>query len=575
MFAALFLLFALQSRPTVSSATAADSAIARTTLLTGLAAFDAVSTHTDQQFAAKRYLEQLRIWAMKDEGGEAALRFDREWLRANGASAIYAADWLWMLLEAGDTLTSERFIAEMPEARRDGLIALAAGFLLWDRRPLPDWLEFRITNPSFRAEALAQRAGFTLYRDSTAGRELLREAVRLSQSDTVVHWHTYKWMISLLRLGDPVPMDDIVRAAMPGTDLWNARRVVAADLIDQDLPHLAAPLIDSLAAGISRLDPSRQAESRVDVHFLRRTSRDSALAKALLDSLDAASNPAPDIIRQRQVLGELGRLYRSGSLLNGDSLRTILSRPVSDSALAEYLRYLRSNSQFWTVDRTGSLTSDSLRSYLRIATDMIDDQIRSRPAAIRDSLQVDRVALMAYLGVPPALEFARTIPTPRFRDRAIGEIMPVLIKLDANAAEREANVLRDSTARARAFGALAQSAVAALRIAAADLFAVRATGTPLVRSLFELATAQQKGGQHEDARKSVNTAYDAMSAALWIEPQLLAELVFLTEQLGMRERALAWASRQEGDGPRANAYLLVAEAMSRRLLGWAPRFPLQ
>lgn len=291
----LLLLLALQSQAPVRAASA-DSAMARATLRNGLAAFDSVSTDTDQQTTVIRYMEQLLVWNMKEEGGETVLRFDRASTPAWQATSVWAAYWLWLMLDAGDTLSSERFISSIPPAVKHIQMLQAGQFLLWDinvppfRNNLPRvlWLESRTAKPSQRAEFMATRASFALHRDSTAARLLLRQAIQLSQSDTAEVGNRWKWMITLLRLGDQIPMSDIVRAAIYAQgDLWSARRAVADELIEQGLSHLARPF--EVAARAERLESVARPESRIAIHFLRATPRDSSLAWAIDDSLDAAA----------------------------------------------------------------------------------------------------------------------------------------------------------------------------------------------------------------------------------------------------------------------------------------------
>jgi hypothetical protein len=291
----LVLLVALQSQPS-ARATQADSAAARAALRAGLIAFDSVSWETAPQHVVKRYMEQLLVWNMKEEGGEAVLRFDRASTLAWRATSVYAAYWLWLMLDAGDTLSSERFIATLPYAVKDIHMKMAGQLLLSDvngprfRNTLPRvlWLESRISKPSQRADVMARRAQFLLRSDSTTGRVLLRQAIQLSQSDTTEMWYTWKWMIALLKLGDQVPVDDIVRAARYAQgDLWSARRAVADELIEQGLPHLARPY--TAAAGRERPEVLHRPEARMAMHFLRATSRDSSLAWAIQDSLDVAA----------------------------------------------------------------------------------------------------------------------------------------------------------------------------------------------------------------------------------------------------------------------------------------------
>jgi hypothetical protein len=290
----LFLLIALQSQAAVR-ATPADTAAARAALRNGLAAFDSVSTDTDQQGTLIRYLEQLLVWNMKEEGGETALRFDRASTRDWQATSVWAAYWLWLMLDAADTLSSERFIATIPPAVKDIQLGLAKQFLLSDmdfppfRKNLPRvlWLESRISKPSQRAEAIARRAQDALRADSATGRALMRQAIQLSQSVGELGYR-WKWMITLLKMGDQVRIDDIVHAATYAEgDVWSSRRVVADELTVQGLSHLARPF--AVMARTARLEAVARPQGRMAIHFLRATPRDSSLAWAIQDSLDAAA----------------------------------------------------------------------------------------------------------------------------------------------------------------------------------------------------------------------------------------------------------------------------------------------
>ena len=286
------LLLALQSQPTVR-ATASDSALARSTLRAGLAAFDSVSTETEHQLTVNRYLEQLLVWNMKEEGGEVVLRFDRASTRAWKATSVRAAYWLRLLLDSGDTVTSEQFIVTIPPRVREIQMVLAGQLLVTganfppfhNNLPRVFWLESRLTNPSHRAELVASRA--QVDRNSTAARELFRQAIRLSQADTTEMSNTWKWMIALLKMGDSIPMTDIVRAAAyPAGDVWIARQIVSDELAQQGLSHLARPF--TVAARAERISIAATPESRIAIHFLRATPRDTSRAWAIQDSLDAA-----------------------------------------------------------------------------------------------------------------------------------------------------------------------------------------------------------------------------------------------------------------------------------------------
>ena len=61
--------------------------------------------------------------------------------------------------------------------------------------------------------------------------------------------------------------------------------MVADELIDQGLPHLARPF--AVAAASTRLDHVTLPKARLAIHFLRTTARDSSQAWAIQDSLDA------------------------------------------------------------------------------------------------------------------------------------------------------------------------------------------------------------------------------------------------------------------------------------------------
>ena len=101
-------------------------------------------------------------------------------------------------------------------------------------------------------------------------------------------------MVDLLRLGGDVSVEEIVQeAAASYGDLWHATAPGGRSADWSEKPELAKPLIDSLEAGIALQSPARRPSSRIMLHQLRRTPRDSALAQVIRDSLDAATSAHP------------------------------------------------------------------------------------------------------------------------------------------------------------------------------------------------------------------------------------------------------------------------------------------
>ena len=112
---------------------------------------------------------------------------------------------------------------------------------------------------------------------------------------------------------------------------------------------------------------------------------------------------------------------------------SILSLPeVHDEALFYLLFSLRAVTSIPPDNNLRPLRGDSLRTYARLAVAMTEDAVRSRPAVIRDSMQVYRVAALAFLDAQAALQVARTIPTPRFRERATAEVVAKLARFDSD-----------------------------------------------------------------------------------------------------------------------------------------------
>ena len=582
----LFLLFTLQSDPTGARASATDSAVARTVLLTGLAAFDSVMGNVIPQFVAIRYLEQLHVWRLKEEGSEAAIRFDEAARQLHGyRSTIYVSAWISTLLKAGDTATVDNLLPRLPPFDREEAMSMAASSFDQPQR-ISALLEARMTRPWPRAQVMRDRAWRARNRDSAEARTILVEAIDLSRNDSTGQYYAWKFMVDLLQLGGQVAVDDIVQAAVKAEgDLWNGRRVVAGALNEYGVPPfaraLARPLVDSLEAGIQLLDASKRLEARLEVLLLRGTASDSARAVLVRDSLDAVDDSLPEAIYMRRVGRERSALLTSGSSIDPRALQVALSRPLTDDALLAFLEYLR------TITSFGS--NDTLRQYAQIAVAQTGEHIRSRPGELRDSMQVYRVAAQSFLDARLGLELAKSIRIQRFRDRAISEAITRLAPIDADLAEREAATLQDSTARASAYGALSRNAVAGRRFPESASLATRATGDQRARSLFELAVKQKESGRLNDARRSAAGALDALNPELrcdgchgrapgfvpsdltrGTDPDLTAEVAFLMVQLGMRDQLLTWSSTLQGSASRAHAYLVLVEAMSRHLLRWHP-----
>ena len=594
----LILLLALQSPSTAVRATAADTAIARATLLTGLIEFEQSNVDIPRSEFGILFLDQLRLWGLKEEGGNAALRFDTAVMRKyRGVSTHNSYWWFSSLFQRGDSVEAFRFIARLsPDSRDDILWLVAKDLTSFGRPELVAQLEARMTMPWPRAELLHHRSLYAGSRsDTAAARALLTEAIELSRAGGRPSW---TWMIELLRLDGQVRVEDIVQvAASQDGDLWNARYSVVETMIRNGLRPLTTALVDSLTAGIERQPPDRQPYSRMRMLNLSGTESDRLLAQLLRDSVDLARNIDPGAVERRRSMATQSSLYRSASQHNVVLLREVFSGVISDTVLADFLKRVQAATMQSVAELRPSARfddgmgryRDSLRSYARVVLDLTAPRLLERPAQFRDSAQVFRVAIASYLNASEGLALARSIPTPRFRDRAVTEAIKQLVRIDAEAAEREASSLRDSSARANAYGALAQAAVAGGRLAAAASLASKATGEPHLRAVFEISAAQYKGGRLNDAQRTIARMLELVDAEVGCQgcinvttrtappakpgtnPQLLAEVVFLAMQVGMREDLLRWASSQTGSSRRANAHLMVVEAMSRQLLGQSPR----
>lgn len=580
----LHLLLALQSLTDGSRVNAADSSIARRTLLAGLAAFDSVSANVLPNDMAFRYLEQMQIWGLKAQGDEAAVRFDRAARRLHGyGSTANSSAWIATLLKNGDTTAADALVARLPDESRDHVIVEVTGHLFGMNRPdIMARLESRMIRPWPRAKLVRDRAWRMMGRDSVAGRAILAEAINLSMSDSSGLWDAWKYMVELLHFGGQAAVGDIVATATrAGVDSWNARALVVGALNEHGMPHLTGNLIDSLEAGIPALEPSKQLEARLEVLLLRGTREDSAKAELVRDSIRIIDASTPEALREHLVARERSALYSSGSPTNPEALRVALVAPLTDDALLSFLEYLRG------ITLYGS--GDTLRAYVRVALDRSGPMVRSRPAVLRDSMQVYRVIAQSFLDARVGLELAKSIPTRRFRDRAIGEAAARLAPNDAVTAEQEARSLQDSTARANTFGALSRNATSALRFVDAAALATNSSGDEQVRAWFELASKHNESGRPSDARAIITRGLSAVNPELRCDgclgpapgfapipstrgtnPDLMAEVIFLMAKLGMREQLLAWAASLQGVASIANANLMIVEAFSRAWLRWSP-----
>ena len=321
---------ALQAPTPEVRASAADSSVARGALRAGLTALDTINAASWPPHTAARFLTQLHLWGLREEGGAAAVRFDESETRLyRRPSHRHAHEWLTRLFESRDTAAAYRFLDQLAATQRDEATAAVARALIYSRPELSAELERRISQPGPRAAVERQRAQFAMSSgNNVAARAALVEAISLSRGDSAAKWTRWIWMVDLLRLGGDVAVEEIVQeAAASYGDLWHGQYLVAEALIGYEKPELAGPLIDSLEAGIALQSPARRPSSHIMLHQLRRTPRDSAIAKAIRDSLEDATaliQPAHDAQR-----AEAQRNRLQGSVLRLDSgvLRPILSLP--------------------------------------------------------------------------------------------------------------------------------------------------------------------------------------------------------------------------------------------------------
>jgi hypothetical protein len=329
--------------------------------------------------------------------------------------------------------------------------------------------------------------------------------------------------------------------------------------------------------------------SRAELHQLRGTAADSSIARAIIDSLvkvQAVAHPPPyENFDSRMV-------YERDTT----ALKALLSRDSVDSRVILQLVY--SVRGYVTVPITayrGAASMDSLRPFVRTVVDLVSPVIERHPAIVRDSMLSYHVATIAFLDVDRALDVAREIPTPRFRDRAIAEVAVRLARINADSAQRVAASVQDSIARGLVFGPLAVAAVSGARLSLASDLADRATGEARVRAFHALATKERDNVLLADARRHSLLALASLNPVVrcngclivhalpppepilvssGMDARLIHDVVVLAVELGQRDQLIRWATSRESPKARAIAHLAMVEAMSRHLLGWRPMFPM-
>ena len=111
-------------------------------LRAGLAAFDTINAANWPPHAAARFLTQLHLWGLRDEGGAAAVRFDESETRLyRRPSHRHTHEWLTRLFESGDTAAAYRVLDQVPATQRDEATAAVARALVYSRPELSAQLE--------------------------------------------------------------------------------------------------------------------------------------------------------------------------------------------------------------------------------------------------------------------------------------------------------------------------------------------------------------------------------------------------------------------------------------------------
>ena len=598
----LLLLLALPFQQRVT-ATVADTAAARTALRAGMAALEA-SADSVMQPMAWRYQVQLSFWEPPEEVLAAAEYFDRRESRRRPdeePSRAHVIGWAQSALEKADTILLDRLFERLPAAEREPVMAGVAGGLLRSGQDhmiqLASRIEARLTEPWSRAQVLAGR-GYTARHDSALMRDLLVRAIALASDDSVPRhsWQIRSWMIEILRLGGTVDPDDMLRvAARSGTDEWLGLYSLADELNRQGMRHLAEPVLDTLETRIPTLPPRRQPNSWALVHNLRGTPADSAIAKAIHDSL-AATYPVQ--IQPHPAYDQSNRLAQLALNLDSTALVGMLSNAASIDAWAlhGFLRALGFQLNAPPSPLHSPIRRDSLARFAQVALSLTLPAIGGREPLERDSLLVSRTAVMAALEPRGALAFAQSIETQRFRERAIAEAVAHLAGIDARAAAVAAEELQDPVARNRAFTELAQRAVAGGRLPEATAFAARtAGGEPLVRAYLALARAEWVAGLRDQARQHAEQALNALdpnwrcehyclavsspttppivSVRAGMSRESIGDVVRLALELNLRPSVEAWAASQPEFASRAAAQIALVEGMSKQLLGWHQTYP--
>jgi hypothetical protein len=509
MLAFSLLLALQQAAGAAAAATPADSAFAREALTRGVQ-----ELRVDRMWILlDRYVAQLQVWGMVDEAWRLATlpvngRFDA------GGALYLAANVLTELYRAGDVEGARRRLDELPPGTRDQLAALVAERLVRTHAELAEALLAEIRQPAARATVhLARARREAARRDSAAAGAILRQAIESLQGDTTrsAAVRRRELLMELRRMGGAVTVAELVEAEEAAIgDPRQARLQVVRLLNAEGNRAAAAPLLDTLFAMAPRDTSTWAYYYRAQLHELRGTATDSAVARALRDSADARSLVEGDtafLMSRRQ--DEARRILVNALHASPDSVVAAIGVLLSGSDAAEALMEAAEAVRYDLMAPYGGVDEpvwwrlpDAL---IEAAISLYAELWRAAarlPGEEADSVRVELVRLLAELDAERALRTARdSIRIPRFRDRAIAAAVAVLARTDADRAAREAEALRDPEARNVAYLELTERAVAGGRLPAAAAFADRtADGEARVRAQLAVALAELAARREDAAR---------------------------------------------------------------------------
>ena len=329
----LLLMLALQSKPAVR-ATAADSAAARAGLTRVLATLDSLGSESITHREAWRLLVQMNLWGMVDVGTRTAFRLDSTLSPTRETNYWLVQQWAVERASVGDSVTVEAILKTAPSTAQEELLNSLASSLRFTRPEVADRFEDRLTRPTAKAERLRRVAlNARSNGDSTEAQGLFEEVVRLTRTDPNGGWEPMYMLYQLLEIGVDVRLDDLLGTVDKATDDWWAGRTeVAKALLRSKRTELAQVVIDSLAANIETQLPARRPSSRAELHQMRGTAPDSAIARAITDSLakaHAVGHPPPyEIFDARMVYDR-----------DTTAIKAILSRENIDNRVILQLVY--------------------------------------------------------------------------------------------------------------------------------------------------------------------------------------------------------------------------------------------